>query len=129
MKIRMLVIASLVALAGLVAVPTAPAQVSVGIGIRIGPPPLRHEVMVPRPYAHAVWMRGHWIWNRHQDRYVWMSGRWVAARPGFFWTDGRWTHEGRGWMWKDGFWREQESRNHHDHERHERERRDMGHRR
>jgi hypothetical protein len=41
------------------------------------PPPLRVEVQGPRPYAAAVWHRGHWRWNGR--RYVWVPGHWARV--------------------------------------------------
>jgi hypothetical protein len=83
----------------------AHAGVRVGIGVRIGPPPPRHEVIVVRPHRNVVWVEGHWLWNARQAGYVWISGRWINARPGFVWVDGRWKNTRHGWTYKEGYWR------------------------
>jgi hypothetical protein len=116
---------TLVALASMLAAPPASSQVAVGVGIRIGPPPLRYERVVARPFAHAIWIRGHWEWSPRFDRYVWVRGNWVAGRQGFTWVDGRWNHEAHGWVWREGYW----SREFREHPyRHDREGRDRDHR-
>ncbi len=86
--------------------PRVEAQVSVGIGIQIGPPPIRHEVMTPRPTFAAEWVRGYWGWDPVVDKHVWVPGRWIAARPGYRWVDGGWKHGPRGWVWTEGRWRD-----------------------
>ena len=85
--------------------PSAAAQVNVGIGIQIGPPPVREEVMAPRPAYAAEWVRGYWRWDPQVRQHVWVPGRWMAARPGYRWVDGGWRHGRRGWIWTEGRWR------------------------
>jgi hypothetical protein len=100
-----------ITIAALLVVPTAtvtPAEaqgVSIRIGSpRFGPPPLRVERRVVRPYPGAVWINGNWRWNG--SRYIWVSGRWDRPRAGFSrWEDGRWVQRGRNWVWIDGRWR------------------------
>ena len=70
-------------------------------GLRFGPPPPRHEVVIARP-GH-VWARGYWGWGR--DSYVWRPGRWIAERPGWMWMDGGWRHKHDGWARHEGYWR------------------------
>lgn len=38
------------------------------------PPPDRVEVITVRPYGGAVWIRGHWMRERH--RWIWVPGHW-----------------------------------------------------
>lgn len=76
----------------------------VSIGIEIGPPAVRHEVVAPRPAYDAVWVRGYWNWDPGVRRHVWVPGRWVAARPGYRWVDGHWRKGPRGWLWTEGRW-------------------------
>lgn len=83
----------------------ANAGVRAGIGIRVGPPPTRHEVIVVRPHRNVVWVAGHWSWNARHARYVWISGRWIDTRPGFVWVDGRWGNTKHGWIYREGYWR------------------------
>ena len=129
MKVRILVAALSVGLLSLLTPASSQSQVSVGIGIRVGPPPARVERMGPPPFAHAVWIHGYWLWNGPRARYTWYPGRWVAERPGFVWRDGRWAHSGRGWVWKEGYWDRHEDRREIRHEHMDRERRQDGHRR
>lgn len=90
----------------LTAVPApAPAQVRVGIGIQIGPPPVRTEVIAPRPAYPAEWVRGYWRWDPAVHRHVWVEGQWVRARPGYKWVDGGWRRGRNGWVWTEGRWR------------------------
>ena len=42
-------------------------------------PALRVEVQGPRPYAAAVWHRGHWRWAPRQGRYVWVPGHYARV--------------------------------------------------
>lgn len=114
MKRHLIFILSSVLLAGLFATSPASSQVFFGIGVRIGPPPVRYERVGPPPFAHAVWVRGYWAWNRGLDRYVWCSGRWIAPRPGYAWHDGFWQRSHRAWAWRDGWWerRHEEMREH-----------------
>ena len=39
-------------------------------------PPLREEVITVAPYPRAVWVPGHWHWNRRFGEYVWVPGHW-----------------------------------------------------
>ena len=65
MKARLLVAALSVGLLSLLTPASSQSQVSVGIGIRVGPPPVRVERMGPPPFAHALWIHGYWLWNGH----------------------------------------------------------------
>ncbi|MFQ5608036.1 MAG: YXWGXW repeat-containing protein [Candidatus Zixiibacteriota bacterium] len=69
------------------------------------PPPARKsEVRPAKPFASAVWIRGHWTWRG--GRHVWISGHWAKARSGQVWVPGHWVKKGkRGWVWKKGHWR------------------------
>jgi hypothetical protein len=91
-------------IAGLLAVCDA-AHAQGAVGIRIGPPPLRHEVIVAQPHPGWVWVTGHWKWVPGRSRYVWVRGRWIAGRPGHVWVDGRWVHRKGGWFYINGGWR------------------------
>lgn len=39
------------------------------------PPPEYVEVVTVRPYPGAMWVRGHWIRERH--RWCWVPGHWI----------------------------------------------------
>ena len=69
-----------------------------------GPPPLKVEVKSVQPHPKAVWISGHWAWNRHTDSYVWILGHWAAKPKGKVWAPGHWKQGPRGWVWVKGHW-------------------------
>ena len=72
-----------------VAIP-ASAQLHIGVGINIGPPPPRKERMIVRPSRDAVWIAGYYKWHPRRHRYVWVPGRWMRPpRPHTVWVEGR----------------------------------------
>jgi hypothetical protein len=73
--------------------------------VRDGPPPVRQEVIVERPGAEYVYVRGHWIYGR-DGGYAWVPGRWVRPDDGRRrWVEGRWARDRRGWYYIEGHWR------------------------
>ncbi|MDE2070043.1 MAG: YXWGXW repeat-containing protein [Gammaproteobacteria bacterium] len=87
----------------LVASGSAAAQVSVGISVHIGPPPLP---LYPQPFAPGpgyLWTPGYWAWG--PNGYYWVPGTWVLApRVGFLWTPGYWAWRGGLYWWHPGYW-------------------------
>jgi hypothetical protein len=77
----------------------------VRVGIRIGPPAPRREVVVVRTRPNAAWVAGHWYWHPRHAQYVWIDGRWIDGRPDYVWVDGHWKHTPFGWMYVEGHWR------------------------
>ncbi|OBS08293.1 hypothetical protein [Acidihalobacter prosperus] len=81
--------------------PVGPGRAAVYV--RIGPPPPPYEVVLPRPYAGAVWIPGRWIWS---GRWQWRGGYW--ARPPYphaRWAPGRWERHGEDrWFYHRGHW-------------------------
>lgn len=73
--------------------------------VRRQPPPPRTEVRPAKPYPNAVWISGHWEWNRGRNDFVWVSGHWVKPRPGRTWVPGHWKKVPGGWSWVKGHWR------------------------
>jgi len=76
------------------------------VAIRIGPPPVRREVIPPRPRDHRdwVWQRGYNRWDG--QRYVWVPGIYVAPpHRGARWIPGHYRHTRRGYIWIEGHWR------------------------
>ncbi len=120
MKARVLAAASTLAMFILLGASVAMSQVSFGVGIRFGPPPPRHEVVVVAPYPDGVWIRGYWAWDEYAGQYVWVPGRWEHARPYETWVDGSWHHGSRGWAWREGYWRHRDRHSEGRHEQHER---------
>lgn len=70
-----------------------------------GPPPLKVEVKTTPPHAKAVWISGHWAWNRHTHSYVWIPGHWEARPKAKVWVSGHWKESPGGWVWVKGRWK------------------------
>lgn len=87
---------------GLGYAPPATAQVSVGIGVRLGPPAPRFE-RAPPPRRGYAWAPGYWRWDGH--RHVWVVGRWMHVRPGYRYVPAHWVHRRHGWYFREGHWR------------------------
>jgi hypothetical protein len=83
------------------AVGSASAQVYV----RIGPPPVRREVIPPRPSPRHIWVAGYHRWDGRA--YAWVPGAYVVPPQPFYhrWVPGHWRQTGRGWVWVEGHWR------------------------
>lgn len=91
---------------------TALAQVSVGVGIRIGPPPRPRVVRVvpATPGPGYVWIDGYWFADGR--RWRWHDGYWTfPPYPGARWVPAR--HDGT--MFYAGFWDGDRGRFEHDH--------------
>ncbi|MDE3057811.1 MAG: YXWGXW repeat-containing protein [Bacteroidota bacterium] len=87
----------------LLAATPAFSQVFIGFGIRVGPPPPRHEVVVVRPYPDAVWVPGYYRWRHH--RYVWIHGYWIRRpHPYVVWVPARWECRNGEWVFFEGRW-------------------------
>ena len=100
------------------------AQLHVGIGINIGPPPPRREIIVARPYPDAVWIPGYYRWNGRRHHYLWVRGRW--ARPPHAhaeWVEGHWEQRHNEWVYFEGRWKDQPGENGHGKDRHGNDRR------
>jgi hypothetical protein len=68
------------------------------------PPVVREEVVLARPSAEHVWIKGYW--GLRNGEFEWIPGRWVRPEPGFHtWVDARWEHEQRGWYFIEGHWK------------------------
>jgi len=109
--------------AGALPVP-ASAEVNFSIGIDVAPPPRRVEV-IPPPREGFVWAPGYWNWDG--GNHVWVGGRWIAARPGYYYVPERWEEhaEARGhhWHFQPGHWEREHGRWEHDRGHGDRDRR------
>ncbi|MGA9854675.1 MAG: hypothetical protein WBR29_05295 [Gammaproteobacteria bacterium] len=98
-----LMIAAALAGVALVVPINASAQVSVGLSVNIGPPPLP---VYPQPYAPApgyIWTPGYWGYGSYG--YYWVPGTWVLAPAiGLLWTPGWWGWEAGFYRWHPGYW-------------------------
>src|ERR1700756_3855528 len=81
----------------------SPAQVSVGVSVRVGPPELPVYEQPPCPIEGYIWTPGYWAYG--PDGYYWVPGTWVIApTPGFLWTPGYWGWGGGVYVWHAGYW-------------------------
>ncbi|MGH8398160.1 MAG: YXWGXW repeat-containing protein [Gammaproteobacteria bacterium] len=96
-------IAALLAGAMLAIPGTSSAQVSIGVAVNFGPPPLP---VYPQPYAPApgyIWTPGYWAYGPYG--YYWVPGTWVLAPAvGLLWTPGWWGWGGGFYRWHTGYW-------------------------
>jgi hypothetical protein len=90
------------ALAALLAISSS-ANAGVWVGLRAGPPHVRHGVIIEHAGPGRVWVAGHWGWGG--ERHVWLPGRWIVRHPEFVRVDG-WHGRG-GWGHREGYrrWR------------------------
>ena len=110
MKTHAILSLVVLAIATMFTTTVADSQVRIGVGIRIGPPALRREVVYAAPFDHAVWMSGHWRWDDYNGRYVWIRGRWMREEPESAWVEGSWEHAPSGWFWHEGSWQRRHER-------------------
>jgi hypothetical protein len=81
----------------------SPAQIAVGISVRIGPPALPVYAQPICPGAGYMWTPGYWAWN-DDGGYYWVPGTWVVAPVGLLWTPGYWGWGGGFYAWHAGYW-------------------------
>lgn len=79
------------------------AQVTVGVGIHIGPPALPVYEQPPCPEEGYLWTPGYWAYG--PAGYYWVPGVWVAPpHPGLLWTPGYWGFVNGAYLWHAGYW-------------------------
>lgn len=101
---RLLAMVGVSALALLSAAPAA-AQVSIGISVRIAPPPLPVYEQPPLPGPDYVWTPGYWAWDDLAGNYYWVPGVWMLApRPGLLWTPPWWGWQDGAYIFHSGYW-------------------------
>jgi hypothetical protein len=80
-----------------------PAAAQAGRVISEAPPPPQAEVVVAAPGPNYIWMPGYWSWQGHwvwvSGAYV------VRPYAHAHWVRGHWVHHGYGWVWVGGYWR------------------------
>ncbi len=86
---------------------TAPAQARPTIVVNaivapMPPPPLQAELVPAAPFVSAVWVPGHWFWER--GRYVWLPGHYAYPRQGMHWVPAHWRPYRGGWSLVAGHW-------------------------
>jgi len=82
---------------------TSPAQIGIGISVRIGPPALPVYVQPLCPGEGYIWTPGYWAWD-DDDGYYWVPGTWVLAPVGMLWTPGYWGWNDGFYVWNGGYW-------------------------
>jgi hypothetical protein len=79
------------------------AQVSVGVSVRVGPPPLPVYEQPPCPVEGYLWTPGYWAYG--DEGYYWVPGVWVAPpRVGVLWTPGYWGWNEGVYVFHAGYW-------------------------
>jgi hypothetical protein len=102
MKMRQLILGSLVAATlGAAALPAA-ARTDVDFFVNVAPPAPRYEV-VPAPRVGYVWTPGYWDWR--QNRHHWVTGRYVRHRPGYYYEPARWVPRDGRYYYSRPAWR------------------------
>src|SRR6266481_506010 len=82
---------------------TSPAQISVGVSVRIAPPALPVYTQPICPGDGYIWTPGYWVYG--PDGYYWVPGTWVMAPAvGMLWTPGYWGWGGGVYAWHGGYW-------------------------
>ncbi len=81
----------------------SPAQIGIGISVRIGPPALPVYAQPICPGPGYLWTPGYWAWS-DDDGYYWVPGTWVVAPVGMLWTPGYWGFAGGLYGWHGGYW-------------------------
>lgn len=81
---------------------TSPPQVQPLVNVQYAPPPPARFERVPPPRQGYVWAPGHYEWRG--NRYVWMRGTWVRARPGYVYRAPQWRERDGRWVYRRGDW-------------------------
>ncbi len=104
-RIAMGLAGSLLLLMAVLLVPAqSSAQVSIGVAVSFGPPPLPVYVQPPCPAPGYIWTPGYWAWDPYYG-YYWVPGTWVPAPfVGALWTPGYWGWNDSSWFWYAGYW-------------------------
>jgi len=93
----------LACLLGIFALPVE-SMAGVRVYLRFAPPPVRTVTVVrqARPYHNAIWVSGHWRYNR--GHHVWVEGRWIKARRHYAYVQPHWVRTPRGFYFVTGHW-------------------------
>ncbi len=79
-------------------------EISIGISVRIGPPPIPVYAQPVCPGPGFMWTPGYWAYDP-ADGYFWVPGTWVMApAPLMLWTPGYWGWGGSAFLWHAGYW-------------------------
>jgi WXXGXW repeat (2 copies) len=87
----------------MLSLPSAQAQIVVGVSIRLAPPALPVYEQPPIPAAGYLWTPGYWSYG--DAGYFWVPGVWAQPpSAGLLWTPGYWGYEGGVYGWHGGYW-------------------------
>ncbi|MBV9155925.1 MAG: YXWGXW repeat-containing protein [Acidobacteriaceae bacterium] len=79
-------------------------QISVGISVSFGPPPIPVYEQPICPAVDYIWTPGYWAYDP-EFGYYWVPGTWVEApQVGFLWTPGYWGWSGAAFIFHEGYW-------------------------
>jgi hypothetical protein len=80
------------------------AQVSIGVSVSFGPPPIPVYEQPICPADGYLWVPGYWAYD-DQTGYYWVPGTWVEPpEAGFLWTPGYWGWSGSAFVFHQGYW-------------------------
>jgi len=84
--------------------PVAFAQISVGVSVNFGPPPIPVYEQPICPTDGYLWTPGYWAYDEG-DGYYWVPGTWFEPpQVGFLWTPGYWGWGGNAFLFHEGYW-------------------------
>ena len=96
-------LAAILIMVPMLALPIAQAQIGVGVSINIAPPVLPVYEQPPLPAPGYIWTPGYWSYG--EAGYFWVPGVWVQPpSAGLLWTPGYWGYEGGVYGWHAGYW-------------------------
>lgn len=79
-------------------------EISIGISLRVGPPPIPVYTQPVCPGPGFMWTPGYWAFDPDEG-YYWVPGTWVEVpAPGMYWTPGYWGWGGSVFVWHAGYW-------------------------
>src|SRR5258708_4650207 len=81
----------------------SPAQVGIGVSVRVGPPALPVYAQPLCPGPGYFWTPVYWGLGG-EDGYYWVRGTWVVAPVGMLWTPGYWAFSDGFYGWRAGYW-------------------------
>ena len=96
-------LAAVLIMAPMLAVPAAQAQIGVALSVNIAPPALPVYEQPPLPAPGFMWTPGYWSYG--DAGYFWVPGVWVQPpTAGLLWTPGYWGYAGGVYGWHAGYW-------------------------
>jgi hypothetical protein len=96
-------LAAVLIVAPMLALPVAQAQIGFSLSINIAPPVLPVYEQPPLPAPGYMWTPGYWAYG--DAGYFWVPGVWVQPpSAGLLWTPGYWGFEGGVYGWHAGYW-------------------------